>query len=72
PAAGGRRAPAGRARPARGARAPPPPEAAAKEAFSDATKAASFAAAGALALGLIATLTLRSRPVERVESPRIE
>jgi EmrB/QacA subfamily drug resistance transporter len=43
-----------------GARSPDA-EAAAKEAFSDATRIAAFSAAGALALGLVATLTLRSR-----------
>ena len=53
----------GGAIPGLGARSPGA-EAAAKEAFSDATRAAAFSAAGALALGLVATLTLRSRPVE--------
>lgn len=53
----------GGAIPSLGARSPAA-ETAAKEAFSDATRAAAFAAAGALALGLVATLTLRapSRP----------
>lgn len=38
----------------------PEAETAAKEAFSDATRIAAFSAAGALALGLLATLTLRT------------
>jgi len=59
----------GGAIPSLGARSPSA-ESAAKEAFSDATKAAAFSAAGALALGLASTLTLRSRPAPRDdESP---